>query len=229
MRSAQRILDSEDALNRLMNIGVEVINADQHLRWMAEWLSHDSSLIVIEGTQGYGLGLHAGYYPTCTSSDTRAIDFLAMAGINPWSPGLEHVTVWLVARVFPIRVAGASGPLKGETTWEELGLPEERTTVTHKVRRVGDWDSDLIRKAVVANGGATFEPSHAFLHGGYEVVVALTMVDQLIPGVKNQGVWGELAQDDNDKLSDLIRAVENDAGVAVGIVSTGPKSVLPIW
>ncbi|WP_369007005.1 adenylosuccinate synthetase, partial [Staphylococcus aureus] len=39
--------------------------------------------IILEGTQGYGLGLHAGMYPYCTSSNTRSIDFLAMAAIYP--------------------------------------------------------------------------------------------------------------------------------------------------
>jgi adenylosuccinate synthase len=229
MRSAQRIIDSEDALNRLMDIGADVIDANQYVDWMADWLEKDDAQIVIEGTQGYGLGLHAGHYPTCTSSDARGIDFMAMAGIMPWSPGVEDVTIWLVARVFPIRVAGQSGPLKGETSWDDLGLPEERTTVTHKVRRVGEWDADLMRQAVVANGGATFGVRHEFLMKGFSVVVALTMVDQKIPGLFNKTEWRSLSEADNDELSVLIRSVENDAGTTVGMVSTGPKAVLPIW
>jgi adenylosuccinate synthase len=229
MRSAQRIIDSEDALNRLMDIGADVIDANQYVDWMADWLEKDDAQIVIEGTQGYGLGLHAGHYPTCTSSDARGIDFMAMAGIMPWSPGVVDVTIWLVARVFPIRVAGQSGPLKGETSWDDLGLPEERTTVTHKVRRVGEWDADLMRQAVVANGGATFGVRHEFLMKGFSVVVALTMVDQKIPGLFNKTEWRSLSEADNDELSVLIRSVENDAGTTVGMVSTGPKAVLPIW
>lgn len=47
--------------------------------------SNTGYAVIIEGTQGYGLGLHAGYYPYCTSSDCRAIDFLAMAGVAPWA------------------------------------------------------------------------------------------------------------------------------------------------
>jgi len=230
MRSAQRIIDSDEALNRLMDLGgVDVIDANQSLGFMAKWLEDENSVIVIEGTQGYGLGLHAGHYPTCTSSDARAIDFLAMAGISPWSPGVTYVTVWLVARVFPIRVAGASGPLKGETTWEELGLPEERTTVTHKVRRVGEWDSELIRQAVVANGGATFRQKHEFMMENFEVLVALTMADQKIPSLRDKSRWMDLVEDDQLALNDLIREVQNDAGVAVGMIATGPKAVLPQW
>jgi adenylosuccinate synthase len=152
-----------------------------------------------------------------------------MAGISPWSPGVTYVTVWLVARVFPIRVAGASGPLKGETTWEELGLPEERTTVTHKVRRVGEWDSELIRQAVVANGGATFRQKHEFMMENFEVLVALTMADQKIPSLRDKSRWMDLVEDDQLALNDLIREVQNDAGVAVGMIATGPKAVLPQW
>jgi adenylosuccinate synthase len=229
MRSASRIIDNEDALNRLLNLGAEVLTARQSIQFMAEWLDNPEAQIVIEGTQGYGLGLHAGHYPTSTSSDARGIDFMAMAGINPWAPGIEEVVIWLVARVYPIRVAGASGPLKGETSWQELGLPEEKTTVTHKIRRVGEWDPELIRDAVVANGGATYEDTHGFMPDGYSVVVALTMADQKIPGLHNKDKWQDLDDADIVALNDLIDQVETDARTTVAMVSTGPKSVLAVW
>ena len=123
--------------------------------------------ILIEGTQGFGLGLHTENYPQTTSSDCRAIDFLAMCGLSPWGPGITDFQVWVVARAFPIRVAGNSGPLYEETTWEQLGLPSELTTVTQKVRRVGRWDQSLIQQAIWANGG----PSQF-------VRLAYTMADQ---------------------------------------------------
>lgn len=124
--------------------------------------------VIIEGTQGYGLSLRAsGHYPQVTSSDARAVDFLAMAGVDPTRCS-QKLTNWVVARVFPIRVAGNSGPMRGETTWGELGLPEEHTTVTQKVRRVGEWDAELVRRAVQANGG-------------HSAKVVITMLDQVIP------------------------------------------------
>lgn len=124
--------------------------------------------LFIEGTQGYGLSLRAsGHYPQTTSSDARAVDFLAMAGVDPTRCSVK-ITNWVVARVFPIRVAGNSGTIEGETSWGELGLPEERTTVTQKVRRVGAWDVDLLRRAVQANGG-------------HSAKVVITMLDQVIP------------------------------------------------
>src|SRR5690606_29308561 len=110
MRTAQRVKDDPNAVAPLAQPGVHLESADQ--AFLAGWTYPDDH-IVIEGTQGYGLGLHAGYYPKCTSSDTRALDFLAMAGLNPWA---HDLAIWACARVYPIRVAGDSGEMHGETT-----------------------------------------------------------------------------------------------------------------
>jgi adenylosuccinate synthase len=163
--------------------------------------------VIIEGTQGYGLGLHAGHYPYCTSSNCRAIDFLAMAGISPWSMDLE---VWAVARMYPIRVAGNSGPLANETTWESLGLPPEMTTVTQKVRRVGHWDDDLVLAAVVGNGGAP------------TVRLAITMADQRWPILENT-VDDALVV---DNMKDFISVVEKLTHAKVAMVTTGPGTAV---
>ncbi len=125
--------------------------------------------VVIEGTQGYGLGMHAGYYPQCTSGNARAVDVLAQAGVGPWHlRGPDGYAVHVVIRPFPIRVAGNSGELSGETSWDQLGLEPEHTTVTQKVRRVGRFDPELVRAAVEANG-----PRVSRLH--------LSMADQVAP------------------------------------------------
>jgi adenylosuccinate synthase len=226
MRRAERIQDNADAVARIKAVGGAILTASEALLFMATTLEDRKALVVIEGTQGYGLGLHAGHYPTCTSSDTRAIDFLAMAGVMPWAPGVDGVSIWLVARVFPIRVAGASGPLKGETTWEELGLPEERTTVTKKIRRVGEWDAELIRDAVVANGGGNFMNVKSFLPKGFEVLVALTMADQKLPALFGHDELNDLDAETHVDLWQLIRDVQEDAGTTVGMVTTSPDKAI---
>lgn len=166
--------------------------------------------VLIEGTQGYGLGQHAGYYPTCTSSDCRAIDFLAMAGVSPWTyERTTELVVTVVLRVYPIRVAGASGPMAGETSWEQLGLPEERTTVTHKVRRVGHWDAELAGAAVRANGGQRAE-------------IAVAMLDQLVPELHGETDWEAIW--DNDRAREFLLQVQADTGAAVRSIGTGPAS-----
>lgn len=172
--------------------------------------------VLIEGTQGYGLGLHAGNYPFCTSSDTRAIDFLAMAGISPWYPAVTSFEVWLATRVRPIRVAGNSGPMKEETSWQELGLPEERTTVTNKVRRVGGWDPALVRRAIRANGGD---------YPDSPVRLAFTMVDTVLPGIAGYDRYPnrEDAQT-REALADWIAYKENELNTPVGFIGTSPNT-----
>lgn len=212
MRVAKRIRDDAEVVALLKQQGVHVVD---------DWESYIHSVVlfrrnavIVEGTQGFGLGMNAGFYPQCTSSNTRAIDFLAMAGINPWHPGIGRFTVWACARVYPIRVAGNSGPLEGETSWDELGLEAERTTVTHKVRRVGSWDPSLIKRAVEQNGGSPV------------VKVALTMVDQKLPDVTD--MRGSLVEGFGivPGLADLVEQVQRDARADVGMVTTSPSTAL---
>lgn len=166
-----------------------------------EWLEL-SGTVQIEGTQGYGLGTHAGAYPKCTSSDCRAIDFLSMAGVSPWYAA--DLEVWVVLRTLPIRVAGDSGPLHGETTWGAFGLEPERTTVTNKVRRVGTWDKNLARDAVKANGG----PSNT-------VHVALTGLDYIFPELKGKKTL-------NPEALEWVKTREAEVGQRFDLIGTGP-------
>lgn len=178
----------------------------------------EGATVVIEGTQGYGLGLHAGLYPQCTSSDCRAIDFLAMTGVSPWEPTVGQFEVWLAARVRPIRVAGNSGPLKGETTWDELGLPEERTTVTRKVRRVGEWDAELVQRAVIENGG---RPT---------VAVAITMADTLFPALAGRsGRFADLTNIEPAVLKEIeewLTDREEEIQAPIRFIGTSPSTGL---
>jgi adenylosuccinate synthase len=185
-------------------------------------LSHNLEIgkhVVIEGTQGYGLGLHTEFYPQVTSGDCRAIDFLAQCGLSPWAPYVQDLDVWVVARTYPIRVAGNSGPLSGETSWDELGLAPEKTTVTKKVRRVGEWDSELVRRAVIANGGG---------YNNSNVRVALMMADYKIPGLKGARSSDEIPDREYDELHKLVSEVEEQVDARVGLVGTGPTSILDL-
>jgi adenylosuccinate synthase len=121
-------------------------------------------VIVIEGSQGFGLSLlHGGYYPNATSRDTTAATFVGEAGLSPRD--VKDIT--LVLRAHPIRVAGNSGPLKGETSWSEIakaaGLPPdycELTTATKKVRRVGTFDAGLVQRAIEVNNPTRIVLNH---------------------------------------------------------------------
>lgn len=212
MRQAEVLVDNAAVCDRLEAAGVVVKSTERLFR---EWVTTDNNAIVLEGTQGYGLGLHSGYYPYTTSSDCRAVDFLAMAGINPWwgggglARGFVHLfSIWVVLRPYPIRIAGNSGPLRGETTWDALGLPEEITTVTRKTRRVGAWDPALAAGAVAANGGPPV------------VRAAFTMLDQVFPGVAEPDGW-------TPEVEKWVQAREEEIGCQVGMATLSPTKA--VW
>jgi adenylosuccinate synthase len=111
----------------------------------------DGGDVIVEGTQGFGLSLlHGSEYPYVTSRDTTAAAFAMEAGLSP----LHIDKIIMVVRTFPIRVAGTSGPLLNEITWDEVhsisGAPSvqpEYTSVTKRLRRVAKFDIDLVKTA----------------------------------------------------------------------------------
>lgn len=108
--------------------------------------------ILLEGTQGSGLSLIHGSYPYCTSHDTNASQIAADAGVPP-----HKVTdVILVVRSYPIRVGGNSGYMYNEIDFNQLSEKLHRdvlehTTVTKKVRRIGEFDEQVFLNAVLLN------------------------------------------------------------------------------
>jgi adenylosuccinate synthase len=128
--------------------------------------------------------------------------------VNPWQHGAADIDVWVVARTYPIRVSGNSGPLSNETSWEKLGFEPERTTVTNKIRRVGEWDSEIVREAVRANGGAP------------TVKLALTMFDYVFPELAGATI---VPQD--QKYWDYIEKIEKETGAKVALVGTSPTTM----
>lgn len=124
--------------------------------------------VVIEVPQGFSLSLDSsGFYPFTTSRDCTLQQGMAAAGVHP---RLFHKSM-AVLRTYPIRVGnildgarqlGFSGhvyPDQFETSWDALGLAEERTTVTKRVRRVFSW-SDKQYEAMLRLS----MPDHAFLN-----------------------------------------------------------------
>jgi adenylosuccinate synthase len=170
-------------------------------------LLDDGRRVVIEGTQGFGLSLlQGGYWPKATSRDTTAAGFLAEAGLSP----LDVDDVTLVIRCHPIRVAGDSGPLLGETSWERIaaegGITEdirELTTVTAKLRRVGRFDPEIVRRAIQAN-----RPSR----------IVLNHLDYVDPSVRD----GLLTS----KARSFVEKVEADISHRVDWLGTGRGHVM---
>ena len=127
---------------------------NQRIGDVAAGLHATSGRILVEGTQGALLAIDHGDYPYVTSRNPIAASLLGDCGLPPRA---ERVIG--VARTYPIRVGGPSGPMGTEISWAEVarraGLPpglEERTTVTNKVRRVAELDYQRLAYAARLNG-----------------------------------------------------------------------------
>lgn len=104
-----KFTDTEYYKNNKDKNHFQVIDTVEYLNTMYD----QGKDILIEGTQGCLLDLHLGTYPFTTSRQTNAATWLAECGLSP-KCDLEVV---LVARTYPIRVAGNSGPLPNEISW----------------------------------------------------------------------------------------------------------------
>lgn len=165
--------------------------------------------ILIEGTQGFGLSLyHADCWPKTTSRDTTAAGFLSETGLSP----LAVDDIIMVIRCHPIRVAGDSGPLEKETDWdkitEEAGSPDklrEFTTVTNKIRRVGSFDNELVKRALAVNNPTRLVLNH------------LDYID-----------WACRDAIVSDRAQRFVQKLQMSIGRAVDFVGTGEKSLLDV-
>lgn len=119
------------------------------------------ALVLVEGSQGFSLGLNSGFYPYTTSRECSAHQLASDCLI----PRRSIRTVYGSARTFPIRVAnrfdaagnqvGWSGPWypdQTETSFAEIGVPVEYTTVTKLPRRVFTFSLRQVAEAVRRSG-----------------------------------------------------------------------------
>jgi len=125
---------------RIGNLAKGLVNKRIKIVDLAKEICLNYGNILIESTQGFGLSLnYSGFYPYVTSSDIIPTQILADAGIA----NCKNYEVIGIIRTYPIRVAGNSGPLKNEITFESIRQKPEYTTVTNKIRRIAEWDIEL--------------------------------------------------------------------------------------
>jgi adenylosuccinate synthase len=174
-------------------------------------LKDSGNNILIETTQGFGLSLNGKHYPNVTSTDLDTYHLLGDAEI-PY--GVHDVKVWLVIRTFPIRISGKSGFLFNETTWENLRsrygahIPDEFTTVTNKMRRVGEFDHTLTKDAIRRCG-----PKE----------IILTFFDYVFPNFRETG-WTKDMFHYLSHLEAMIDAQITYVGVGIGEIEKVPPS-----
>ncbi len=156
--------------------------------------------VLVEGTQGFALSLYYGTYPYVTSKDTSASQMAADVGVGPTK--IDEVIV--VFKTFPTRVG--AGPFPTEMSQKEaesLGIIEYGT-VTGRRRRIGYWDGELARYSAMVNGATQ---------------IALTGIDRLDRECYGVREWNKLTR----KARDFVDRVEDDTGVPVTLISTGPS------
>ncbi len=156
--------------------------------------------VLVEGSQGFALSLYYGTYPYVTSKDTTASAIASDVGVGPTR--VDDVVV--VFKTFPTRVG--AGPFPTEMPQEEaekLGIIEYGT-VTGRRRRIGYWDGKLARYSAMVNGATQ---------------VALTGIDKLDRECYGVTEWEKLTP----KARQFVEKVEDDVGVPVTLISTGPE------
>lgn len=133
--------------------GAQVIN---HAGWMR--LMYEAKNVLLEGSQGYSLGIHSGFYPYCTSRDCTVWRLLSDCAAVVHLNDSRALRVVGSARLHPIRVGhtegGNSGPCyedQVELSWDSLKVDPERTTVTGRTRRVFTFSEIQIKEAIMAN------------------------------------------------------------------------------
>jgi adenylosuccinate synthase len=118
--------------------------------------------VLIEGSQGYSLGINSGFYPYTTSRECTVQQLMVDCGIPMgW---FDDFIINGVCRTYPIRVAnrfnkdgqqiGTSGPCypdQREMKWQEIGREAELTTVTKLPRRIFSFSDQQIGEAIRMN------------------------------------------------------------------------------
>jgi len=122
-----------------------------------------------------------------------------------------------VVRTYPVRVHNpdtdgkTSGPMSQEITYEELarrsGIPQEelekteKGSVSHRQRRIAEFDWALLRRSVELNGATD---------------IALTFADYISIGNRAAQRYDQLT----DETIRFIEEVERVSGVPVSLITT---------
>ncbi len=151
----------------------------------------ESEQILLEGAQGFSLGINERFYPYCTSRDCTPARFMADCSV----PLKFMRRVVGTARVHPIRVGNTTTGFSGdcyedqkEMSWEEIGVEPETTTVTGRVRRVFTFSEKQIRDAIFYA-----QPDWIFLNFcNYAPELAIQIVNKINAYMQIVGTGGQV-------------------------------------
>lgn len=198
---------SAERCRRRLTLARDIPALQPHLRSVPDVLSGFLSAgrnILLEGHQGAALSNYHGDYPYTSSRDCTAPSMLAECGVGLGWP----TSVVLVAKAFPTR--NHQGALPGEMSTTEVSAMRivefggGSWGIADRQRRVGTFDLDDLRRAVVLNG-----PS----------IIAMTGLDYLNEGRPEMSVAAET----------FVGRIERNLLKPVGIVSFGPLTEQTHW
>lgn len=188
-----------------------------------------SERMIVEGAQGFSLGVHNDFYPHTTSRDVSTAQLIADCRL-PFPSRSEHrFRVLGVARTFPIRVANrtklpesigsmaepevfSSGGCysdQQEIEWNDIGRVPELTTVTKLPRRLFTFSFEQLIEAC-----RIMAPDQ----------IALTFCDYLLPPPEiapDEGVGEPIGL--GDDVMQFIENIEKCVMPHVEVVSFGPR------
>ena len=169
--------------------------------------------VLVEGTQGYGLSIDHGEFPYVTSRNATVAAFADSIGVQPEYYQTNTIGV---ARTYPIRVAGNSGPFaegSQELSWDEMknatsnpDLSTEHTTVTKLPRRIATFSDAQYIEACRVN-----RPTE----------IALTFADYL-----DHTIYTSDAVENSPKVMSFIEHLEELYDAPVTMVNTGPNATI---
>lgn len=182
--------------------------------------------VLVEASQGFCLSLYYGTYPYVTSKDTSASMAAVDVGIGPKK--VKQVIV--IYKTYTTRVGegphrtliteenisqyplwqnvlkdakkkGINGGTINDILAKYLG---EKGTVTHRQRRIGDFDYELARYSAMVNGATQ---------------IGVTCLDKLFPETSGVTEYDKLS----DRAKEHIEGIEKAARVKATLISTGPN------
>ncbi|MDR0646615.1 MAG: adenylosuccinate synthetase [Elusimicrobiota bacterium] len=132
--------------------------------------------ILVEGTQGFKLSLFHGTYPYVTSRDTTAATFLGEAGLGP----KVVRDCWVIFKPYVSRVG--PGPMEHEIFDEaELSVYHHKGceigSVSKRLRRIGRFEDETARRAIMLNSATKIAVTHIDLFEGNEYPKVKTCAD----------------------------------------------------
>ena len=165
----------------------------------------DGQDILLEGTQGMKLSLLHGEYPFVTSRDTTASTFMGEAGLGP-----KYVRdVYCVFKPYVTRTG--PGPLESENK-DSQSLKKYHTegrevgSVSGRLRRIGGFETETAKRAVIINSATKLAITHIDLLGADKTA-------------KNTEQFPPLAREFIEKIKDLGKIHPNPK---LSLISTGP-------